>query len=253
MHVWRVLFILGIGICLLPRILAAEPTASWEGLTGLYTQPTAEILPPGDISFTFSELRFKQSNDIDRLENKWFTGSAAFSLFNRLKVAVTDRNEVLRQGPLGDAFPTRIDETMYLGHVKYVLAHPDRRKLGLAVGMLDITDETDRLDGVDLDRGRRLFLVGTYDWASLGVFQQDDNLGGFFGGRLALTDNIELIGELNSQPLFAHLTPEPVNRMNFNMGLRLHPKQVPQLRVDLAAIGDGQFDFGFSLSYNFSP
>ena len=47
--------------------------------------------------------------------------------------------------------------------------------------------------------------------------------------------------------------PEPNNTMNFNLGLRLYPAQVPRLRIDVTAIGDGQFDFGFSLSYNFSP
>jgi len=232
---------------------ANGPTASWEGLTGLYTQPTAEIMPRGNVAFTFSELRFKQGNGTERLKNSWFAGTLTYAPTSRLELAVTDRHEIVKLGPDEDDITTQLDETAFLGHVKYVLAHPGPRKLGLAVGVQDITNATDRIETRDMERGRRVYLVGTYDWANAGVFHRDGKLGGFIGARFRLTENIDLVGELNSRPQFAHLIPEPNNTMNFNLGLRLYPAQVPRLRIDVTAIGDGQFDFGFSLSYNFSP
>ena len=49
------------------------------------------------------------------------------------------------------------------------------------------------------------------------------------------------------------IDPKPSNEINFNIGARIYPREVPRLRINAAALGDGQFDFAFSLSYNFTP
>jgi len=233
---------------------AAGPSANWEDLVGIFTQPTAETLPVGSIALTFSELRFSQTNDTTKLQDSWFTSSVTWMPISRLEVAVTSRNEVLRRGPAESVeFTERFDDSQVLAHLKLILIHPEPSCIGLAIGVQDITDRTGELDGIDADRGRRIFLVGSYRWFHLGAFTESNRVHGFAGARWEVSDNVELLAELSTRPAFVQTTPYLINKMNFNLGLRVYPRDVPNLRIDAAAIGDGQFDFGFSLSYNFRP
>jgi hypothetical protein len=221
------------------------------GLTGLYTHPTADTIPPGRTALTFSELRFSQSNATTKAQNIWFYGAATFTPSSRWELAVATLHEVVefrpRNGLIGPS--TDFDSSGVLGHVKYVITPPERRKAGLAVGVMDISDVTADVGGLETERGRRLFLVGTYEWLSLGVTQTDDDTGAFVGARWTVGRNLDIIGEYVTDPVFVGVSPEPGNKANFNLGIRFYPNQVPGLRVDVAAIGDGEFDFGFSLSY----
>ncbi|MHB9106751.1 MAG: hypothetical protein ACYDCO_06825 [Armatimonadota bacterium] len=233
---------------------ANEVSANWEGLVGIFTQPTAETLPAGSIALTFSEVRFSQTNDTTKLQDSWFTSSVTWVPISRLEVAVTSRNEVLRRGPAESVeFTERVDDSQVLAHLKLILIRPEPNRIGLALGVQDITDQTGQLDGIDVGRGRRIFLVGSYQWFHLGAFEESNKVHGFAGARWEVSDNIDLLAELVTRPAFVQTTPYPINKMNFNLGLRIHPRDVPNLRIDAAAIGDGQFDFGFSLSYNFRP
>ena len=128
---------------------------------------------------------------------------------------------------------------------------PGPRKVGLAFGVIDLANETRNVDGLNTGRGRRYFLVGSFDWAHLAVTEDFQGFGVVAGMRWTLTNTIDLIGEFSTKPVFVVIPPLPQDHMNFNLGLRLYPPEVPQLHCDLTAVGDGEFDFSFALGYNF--
>ncbi|MHB9132085.1 MAG: hypothetical protein ACYDBB_13505 [Armatimonadota bacterium] len=231
---------------------AGDPSASWEGLTGLFTQPTAEIQQEGDVAITFSEIRFIQGNHVAERSTIWYVESLTYVPFDRLELAVAYRKEVVRYRPLtqpNNDPSAQVDDKLILGHVKYIITPPELHKIGIAVGAMDITNETDTLSGVDVGRGRRIFLVGTYEWLTGGLSYQNNKLSWFGGARWSITDNLDLIAEYVKAPVFVEVIPPPTIDANFNLGMRFHPRQVPNLRVDMAAVGDGQFNLGFSFSY----
>jgi hypothetical protein len=171
-----------------------------------------------------------------------------------VEIALTDRHEILEAGPRALAnFSERFDKVFLLANIKYLLVPVRDRGTGLAIGAQDLTGTTRNFENSSFRRGRRVFLVGTYRWATLGASYDDSKLGAFAAAQLDITDNLDLLAEWSSRPAFAHFTPGPDNPINSNLGLRVHPRQLPRLRVDLTAIGDGEFDFGFSFSYNLSP
>lgn len=249
MHAVRLgLFLTLLGLA--AALIAAPPTASWEGLTGLYMQPTAEILPEGSLALTFSELRFPQHANGIKLRNIWYSGSVTVPLASRWELALSRRHELIdlyEDGVVTDRF----NDHLYPADVKYVLSTPSDDRIGLAVGILDITDTTNDVQGYPAERGRRFFAVASRRWVHLGVSHDEGGLGAFAGTRLAVGEHTDLIAEWTSAPLFAQLLSEPSNNTNFNIGFRFYPLETPDMRIDLAAIGDGEFDFGFSFSYNF--
>jgi hypothetical protein len=230
------------------------PAPAWEGLVGLFTLPTAETMPDGmPLAFTFSEIRFSQSNNTARVRNIWNTGSLTWAPSDDLEVAVTLRHEYLHAQDFGAPPPaTTADQKWTQVAVKYVLTPPDDRRVGLAVGMQDLTDVTDIGFGESgADRGRRLFLVGIYQWFCLGLTHDNRGLGAAAGARWSVSEHIDLIAEYNTDPLFLQVHPAPAIDANFNLGFRVYPREVPGLRIDAVAVGDGRFDFGFSMSYLF--
>ncbi len=228
------------------------PAASWEGLTGLFTMPTAQTLRHGQIALVYAEARFANERDGRKSLDTWFTASAATAVFPRLEIAVTSRHEIYKFGPGSTSgFTNQLNDTFVLGHVKYVVVRPDTRKVGLAIGALDITDTASKLEGINVGRGRRIFLVSSYQWAHLSAFYTDGHLGASAGAQWSVTDNIDLVSEVVTNPVFVKAIPSSNSGVNFNIGARIHPREVPNLRFDVAGIGDGKFDFGFSLSYNF--
>lgn len=246
--------IVTLGLLALVTPTFAQPAASWSGLIGLFTQPTAESLPAGQVALTFSEIRFSQENSDLESEDIWYSGSATWAISPRWEVALTNRHEVDKLFVDTDVEPQRkIDSTYLIGDVKYIITPPRDNKIGLATGIMDLTDVTDKLGGMDVDRGRRLFLVGTYKWAHLGLTQDNDGFGAYAGATWGLTDNIDIVAEYVTKPTFVQLTPRPNNDVNFNLGARIYPRGVPNLRIDATAVGDGTFNFGFSFSYRFRP
>ncbi|HOS43391.1 MAG TPA: hypothetical protein PK794_06855 [Armatimonadota bacterium] len=233
---------------------AGMPTPTWEGMVGLFTLPTAETLPANrPFAVTFSEIRFSQSNNTARVRNVWYTGSLTWRPTDDLELAVTLRHEYLHAHHYADPFPAAAaDQKWTQVAVKYLLVPPDDRRLGLAAGVLDLTDVTDIGFGDSgADRGRRAFLVGTYAWFSLGLTYDNRGLGAVAGARWSVSDAVEIIAEYSTDPVFLQAHPEPAIDANFNLGLRLYPREVPGLRLDTVAVGDGRFDFGFSVSYLF--
>jgi hypothetical protein len=243
------LTVVGVMLLLLPGF--TQPVASWDGLVGLYTQPTAEGLRPGQVAITYSELRFGQEDNNTELKNIWFTGSATAALTKHWEVALNVRNELAKTYVNNDLAPvTSLSELQVVGDVKYIFIRPQDHRIGLAGGVMDLTNTTKSIADTDVGRGRRFFLVGSYQWAHLGLTQDDGQFGAYAGADWNLADHIDLIAEYVTHPTFAQMTTSlPSNTHNFNIGVRMYPKAVPNLRVDLAAIGDGQFNFGFSLSY----
>ncbi len=233
---------------------AGMPSPAWEGMVGLFTLPTAETLPAGrPFAFTFSEIRFSQSNNTARVRNVWYTGSLTWAPVDDLEVAVTLRHEYLHARNFADPPPaTTADQKWTQVALKYILIPPDDRRVGLAVGVLDLTDVTDIGFGESgADRGRRAFLVGTYEWFSLGLTYDNRGLGAAAGARWSVSDAVDVIAEFNTDPVFLQVHPAPAIDANFNLGFRLYPREVPGLRLDTVAVGDGRFDFGFSMSYLF--
>lgn len=231
---------------------AGQPMASWEGPVGLYTTPTAETLAPHDYALTFAEIRFSQESASCYKKTTWFTGSMVYTVAPRWEVALTSRHEVVDDYTFDNNWPIpSFDTTFLMGHVKYVLTQPGCRKVGVAAGVFDITDASREPAGVDTNRGRRAYLVGTLDWFSLGTSYDARGFGVFAGARWAVTDTLDLIAEIVSEPMFTQVSPCPGVDYNFNVGMRFYPQQVPNMRFDLAAVGDGRFDFGFSYSYLF--
>jgi hypothetical protein len=249
-HIWRtamatLLLALALGV------QAGEPSASWTGLTGLYAQPTAESLPAQHFALTFSEIRFVQtSTDDQRLKNRVISGIVSYGFTDRLEACVRLSHDVIDYGLRNsDEVLFSADGNVFTGDVKYVLTPPTDGRIGLAVGVNDILDRTDRINGTHTDRGIRLFAVGTYRWFTLGATANKHAVGGYSGARVALTERIDLVVEYSVPPVFAQTTPKPDYNVNFNLGIRMYPIQVPGLRADIAAVGDGDFDFGFSFSY----
>ncbi|MHB9023168.1 MAG: hypothetical protein ACYC7E_03200 [Armatimonadota bacterium] len=227
-----------------------QPTASWEGLVGLFTQPTAETVTDHRVLLTFSEIRFTESNSVDRVEDIWFTGSVTFIPAPRWEAAITWRNESVDQFLENQAGPVAsLGESMFTGQLKYVLKPVEPDRLGLAVGVMDVANATEIIDGRQTNRGRRFFLVGSYNWAHLGVTYDGHGSGIYAGARWSIADNLELLGEYVVSPTFVQTDPLPENRVNFNIGARFYPREVPDLRFDLTAVGNSHFNFGFSLSY----
>ena len=232
---------------------SAQPSASWEGLVGLYTQPTAETLHPGEIALTYSEIRFSELNEPRESRDSWFSASATATLTRHWEVGLTLRNETLKSFETNDLSPTlSVQQAHVIGDVKYIVTPPQGKRIGLALGVQDITNATNEIRGVATDRGRRFFLVGSYQWAHLGLTDDKGGLGAFAGAEWPLTDNVDLIAEYITRPTFILLKPTS-SKVNFNLGARITPRSVPNLRIDLAAIGDSRFDFGFSFSYRFKP
>jgi hypothetical protein len=232
--------------------VGAQPSASWDGLVGLFTQPTAETLPPGQVALTFSEVRFLQENNDVQVENIWYTGSVTAALTPHWEVAVSGRNDVVKTF-LGDAVlpQSKISQAKIIGDVKYIVTPPTGNRIGLAAGVLDITDTTDTIHGEDIGRGRRFFAVGNYKWATLGLMEDNNKFGAYAGAKWDIFDNLDLIAEYSTRSPFVVISPKPANRANFNLGARFYPRSVPNLRLDAAAVGDGEFNFGFSVSYRF--
>ncbi|HEY3417169.1 MAG TPA: hypothetical protein VGM23_09825 [Armatimonadota bacterium] len=227
-----------------------QPTASWEGLVGLYTQPTAETVTDHQVLLTFSEIRFTESNSVNRVEDTWFSGSLTYIPAPRWETALTWRHERVDQFLESQAGPiAHLDKNEITGHFKYVLQPVEPDRLGLAVGMMDVANATDEVEGLETNRGRRFFLVGTYNWAHLGVTYDNHGSGVYFGARWSVTDNLELLGEYVVSPTFVQTTPLPTNSVNFNLGVRFYPRELPNLRFDMTAVGDSNFNYGFSLSY----
>ena len=230
---------------------AGEPEPTWVGLTGLYTQPTAEIQQRGVIALNYAEIRFKQVSDNTKLSDIWFTGGVTVAADPRWEFAVLWRNEGIKTGPGYQAgFANMFNEAIYLGDVKYVITPPEHRKVGIAIGVIDITGATKQIGTLDTKRGQRYFLVGSLDWAHLAVTCDNSGAGVVAGGKFVVTDDVDLLAEFVSRPLFSEKTPKPLNNMNFNLGFRIYPPQVPRLHIDLTAVGDGEFDFGFALGYS---
>jgi len=251
MRMKYLLFCLACVLLLSPGVLAGEPEPTWLGLTGLFTLPTAEIGHPGTVMLKFSEIRFMQISQGTKLKDVWFTGGATIALDCHWEVAALWRNEQLHQGWENRAgFPDNFNKAFFLGDVKYQITKPELRKMGIAVGVIDLTGSTRYIDGRSTGRGQRLFLVGTYQWAHMALTEDDRGLGAAIGARWCITPNIDLIGDFSSKPVFVMKFPRSSNHMNFNLGLRLYPQPVPRLHFDLTAVGDGEFEFGFALGYN---
>jgi hypothetical protein len=234
-------------------VCVAEPAASWGGLVGLFTQPTAETLQPGHIALTYSEIRFNQENDTTELRDSWFQGCLTTTLTPHWEIGVTSRHEILKYFVDNTITAAeKYDQTMIIGDIKYIFTPPKGNRVGVAAGIMDITDDTNNIDGIDdLERGRRFFTVGSYKWAHLGLTYDDGGFGAYGGADLPITNSLSLIVEIVSQPTFVGITPEPDNTINFNLGARFYPPSIPGLRVDAAAVGDGTFNYGFSFSYEF--
>jgi len=182
-------------VSLCAPLWAVGPVASsWEGLSGLYmyTLPTAETLAHGQIALDYAEARYGHENMRTKLTDTWFVYSATFVPIERLELAVSGRHEIVHEAPLSSAaFTTRSDLDRALGHLKYTIMPPRPGHLALAIGAQDITGATNELgDGRD-DRGRRLFLVGTYDWATLGITHMHGKIGEYAGVRLTATNGID--------------------------------------------------------------
>lgn len=237
-------------VALLP--CCAQPAASWDGLVGLFTQPTAETFDPGQFALTYSEIRFSQEEGGVKRENTWFAGSATATLSRHWEVAANGRHDVVKDFIGGDLGPTQqYTNSGLVGDVKYIAAQPQGNNIGLAAGVMDITNGTREIGGADIGSGRRFFVVGSYKWAHLGITHNNGDIGAYAGAEMPIIDNIDLLAEYVTQPSFAQISPRPSPAANFNLGLRFYPRNVPGLRIDAAAVGDGQFNFGFSLSYRF--
>lgn len=235
-------------LCALAPVGAAPvlPSASWQGLVGLYTHPTAETLPNGSTLLNFSEIRFSQRDDGLGQQSIWYYGTLTVVPAARWEVTVGRRHEIVRsENPLRP----ELNDHQNIGNVKYVILPTTPRHIGVAAGVLDITGATQELDGQNTDRGQRYYLVGSYEWAHFGVTHDRAGVGIYAGARWTLTDNVEVIAEWVSRPLFVKTIPPPSNGVNFNLGVRLHPREVPQLHIDAVAVGDGRFDYGFAIGY----
>jgi hypothetical protein len=233
---------------------AGIPMPAWEGLIGLYTLPTAETMPEGrPFAFTFTESRFSQSNNSLRVRNIWYTGSLTWQARSDLELAVTLRHEYLHAQLFGVPPPaTSTDQKRVQVALKYVLAEPAEDRWGVAVGVQDLGDVTDiGFSTSGTDRGRRYFAVGTYEWFSLALTHDNRGLGAAAGARWSITDAMDVIAEYSTDSVFLQAHPEPAIDGNFNLGFRFYPREVPGLRLDTVAVGDGRFDFGFSVSYLF--
>lgn len=230
----------------------AEPAASWEGLTGLFTQPTAQILPRGNAALTYSEIRFGQENCPRKSTDTWFTGSLTAALSQRWEIGITSRHELVKHFCDDSLNPVdKYDASLLIGDVKYLITPPAKNRVGIAIGVKDITDATSEVGGFCAERGRRFFLVGSYDWAHFGLTQDDSGVGAYAGADFPIGENVDFVAEYVTRPSFVHLIPEPDNTANFNLGVRFFPRAVPGLRIDTVAVGDGEFNFGFSFSYRF--
>ena len=80
---------------------AGEPSPCWQGLTGLYTHPTAETLPPGQLAISFSEIRFPQRGATTQMESVWFGGAVTLAPWEHVEIALVKRNEHARFRPRG--------------------------------------------------------------------------------------------------------------------------------------------------------
>jgi hypothetical protein len=230
--------------------LAGQPAPSWEGLTGLFTQPTAETLTDHHFALTYSEIRFSESNSTNRLLNYWAEDSLTYIPAPRWEVALSLRDEQVNHYLENDAsFLVYHQKTELTGGLKYILRPVAEDRLGLAMGVLDVADATKTLDGEGTNRGRRFFLVGSYNWAHLGVTYDDHGVGAYLGARWTILDNLDLIGEYITAPTFVQTHPLPTNSVNYNLGVRYYPRELPNLRIDMTAVGDSDFNYGFSLSY----
>ncbi len=243
--------LLGIVAAVLP-LRCDGPSPMWEGLIGLYTVPTAETLPPHAVGLTFGEIRFSSSNNTQTSFNRWFSSSITVIPVNRVELALTDRHELVDFGLENVAGRTStLNAGRAIGSVKVVLLPVKKKSIGVAIGGQDLWNNTRSLNDVDTGRGNRYFLTGTYQWLTAGATYTRQKFGTFGGGHLALTETIELIGEISSQPRFVLPVPRPGNHVNFNLGLRFYPRQVPNLRIDTALVADSRQNFGFAISYLF--
>ncbi|MHB9024897.1 MAG: hypothetical protein ACYC7E_12100 [Armatimonadota bacterium] len=231
-------------------IQAGQPTASWDGLVGLYTHPTAEMLTEHRAALTFSEIRFTESNSVNRLLNYYVESSLTYIPAPRWEVALTLRDEQVHHFLEHDASFLDYRQEYYLtGGLKYILQPVEPDRLGLAVGVMDVANATETIDGQDTERGRRFFLVGSYNWAHLGLTYDGKGVGAYAGARWTILDNLDLIGEYVTNPTFVQTNPLPECKVNFNLGVRYYPRELPNLRIDMTAVGNSNFNYGFSLSY----
>jgi len=253
MQRWRYVAVVFFIFLLSDYGFSAEPAVSWLGPVGLFTQPSANTFRKGEAALTFSELRFMQDNNDSCVKTTSISGSFTVVPVDRLELAISTRHEMIQTFPMyGADLLHDISVSEIIGDIKYVVIPVEPCKPGLAVGIIDLTNATDVIAGHDTERGRRFYLAGTYEWATLGVTHDGQGIQGYVGVDFTINTNIEFIYEYSTAPIFPRALPHPSTDVNCNMGLRIHPCEIPNLRLDLAAVGDGHFCFGFSFSQKFS-
>jgi len=162
---------------------------SWQGYSGLFLMPTADVLGPNKFGVNVAV------RDKDDLTANWYSGS--FGLRNGLEIGVT---KVQPNPPIAE-------DTVV--HAKYQILPAEGRRPAVAVGVFDITDEINSTvyvvasKEVSKQLGKRAALFRVH--AGVGGGQIDQFM---FGGEAVL-------GEYQ----YVHLLAEHINDQ-VNMGAR---------------------------------
>lgn len=265
------------GILAVGSVACAEPAAqqhavqSWHGLTGLYVVPTARLVEPGRLSYTYNESRHAEWIGNDRFIDRQVRASVTYGVNAAVEVYGGYVRDLLSTGDHG-YLPVLGNETFKQFGFKWQVLGETRRRPAVAIAVRDLfNDMQDVGDLQGVNNGRKFFLLlskrvvedettGRFLDAHAGLTKDDLKTSGLFGIELALNPNLSYIAEgmwdapyLNFRNIYMNPARRGVNdvpgRFVFNMGLRFYPDLIPGFVIDTGVVADGQPEFSFGFGY----
>ncbi len=259
-------------VILIPLLFASSataqnPQASWEGLSGLLSAPSARVLDAGHYTASFSEHRHQEYMQGVRLEDRFILGTANFGFGREWEMSFGILKELIQWGPLqAQSGSSKDSDTYFIVHFKRQV-HQDRWGGVLSIGMRDVLDCTRKYRGYwpRTGRGRKAFLVYTRPFgiqcrpggcpciANVGITYDRSGLGGFLGIAIPVIPEMQLVAEVVNDSTFHDFedafSANPQGETTVNLGVRFLPTAVPGMTVDITSLGDSDFSFAFGLSY----
>jgi hypothetical protein len=258
---------LAAALCVAAPLCAQNPPASWEGLSGLLSAPSARVLPGGHYTGMFSEHRHQEYLQGQRVEDRFIIGTGNFGFGDRWEMSFGVLKQLVQWGPLqAQAGAPKDADTYFLAHFKRQIT-PDRGKGALAIGVRDVLDRTRHYRGTfpDTGRGRKAFLVWTRSLrlgqkpetcpceVNIGLTYDRSGPGCFLGVNIPVVPQLALAAEVNTDSTFHDFedafSANPEGETTVNLGVRVFPESVPGMVVDITSLGDSDFAFAFAVSY----
>lgn len=239
---------------------------SWQGLSGLYTVPTARTIGAKKIAINFSEPKHVEyvptKTTSGRFMDRQVRQNLVYGINDKLEVWVGRSKNILDYART----PKLPNTIFFMFGLKYQLVEENREKgtPAIAIAIRDIGDDMKDVSPLKgIYNGRKYYLLATkklsqlpdgrFADATIGLAKDDNAFSGMFGLELSVTNNLSFIAEGTTDSNFINFREfggDNVNgRFTYNTGLRFTPETMKGTVIDFGFIGDGAFEFSFGWSF----